>query len=179
MTRRLLPFLLALLLLLLPLCSAEAWTAKYDLHFKRWGEFYWPWTDWKHWKAQGTAESELDPFARSPVGAMSIMQLMPKTAAEMGVLNPYDPESSIQGGIKYDRWLLRYWKQIPDADEQRDFIFGSYNAGAGNILKAHRRAGKPNTWEETAAQLPAITGKHAAETTGYVRRIRRLYEAIR
>jgi len=164
--------------LLLPWHSAEAWTAQYDLYFQRWGQFYFPWDDWKHWKAQSMAESGLNPLICSGVGACGMMQLMPGTAKDLGITAVFDPEANIQGGIKYDRWLLRYWKTIPDADEQRDYIYGSYNAGPGNILKAHKRAGKPSSWEKTAEQLPAITGKNAIETRGYVMRIRKFYGII-
>ena len=178
MTRRhVLSFSVCLLLLLLsPDCLA--WTAKYDLHFKHWGEFYFPFDDWRWWKSQSMAESELDPFAKSPVGAQGLMQLMPATAADLGVRNPYDPEANIQGGIKYDKWLTRYWRKIESADDLRDFLFASYNAGPGHILKANRKSGGKK-WETTAAFLPSVTGKHAKETIGYVKRIHRYYNIIR
>jgi len=137
-----------------------AFSIKYDLAFKKWGEFYMPFQDWHHWKAQGLAESGLNPKAVSWCGARGIMQLMPGTAKELGV-NPYDTEANIQGGIKYDKRLYKYWPEIKDQDEQRDFVFASYNSGPGNIIKAYRLAGKSQKWEDVSVQLPKVTGKNA------------------
>lgn len=179
MIRKLLLCCLVLLLLLSPSLSnaGSSYSIKYDLFFKRWGEFYFPYQDWKHWKAQGLAESGLNPRAVSWCGARGIMQLMPGTAKELGI-NPFDNEANVQGGIKYDKRLYRYWPEIKDRDEQRDFVFASYNSGPGNIIRAYRLAGKPLKWEIVAGKLPAVTGKNAAETCGYVRHIRDFYRRI-
>ena len=175
MTRRLLLFFLVLFALLLP-CLSDAYSIKYDLSFKRWGQYYFPWDDWKHWKAQGLAESGLNPHALSYCGAIGLMQLMPVTAKVLGV-NPYDIEGNIQGGVKYDRQMHNYWTMLIDPN-RRDFTFASYNAGLGNIIKARKLSGS-NEWGDVASCLDRITGKsNAKQTTDYVIHIKKFYTQI-
>ena len=100
---------------------------------------------------------------------------MPGTAKELGA-NPYDPESNIQGGIKYDKKIDSRLK-IQDSTDRRNIMFASYNAGPGWILKAMRLA-KSTQWPLVAEQLKGITGKHSAETIGYVARINKIYRGM-
>lgn len=161
--------LLSVLLLLSSSSESVGYTVKYDFAFRRWGEWYFPFDDWKYFKAQGIAESSLKPDAVSYCGAQGLMQIMPKTAIGLGVKNPWDPEESIQGGIKYDHQMDGIFKGI-NQPERRKFIFAGYNCGPGNLKKA-KTVANSDVWDTVAKSLPLITGKHSSETIGYVKRI--------
>lgn len=114
--------------------------------------------DWRLLAAQVAQESRFDPGARSWAGAQGLLQLMPRTAREMGVSNPNDPAQSVAGGVRYLIWLSGLWQEeIPDEEERLKFILASYNAGRGHVLDAQRLAAKhgddPMKWEDVAYWL--------------------------
>lgn len=170
-------FLLSLFLLLNFTSESIAYTLKYDLSFRRWGEFYFPFEDWRWFKSQGIAESNLDPSAVSWCGAVGVMQIMPATAKELGVNNRWDAEQSIQGGVKYDQKVDRFFKEVKCQTERRKFMFAGYNAGMGNIQKAKKLADS-NIWDTVTNFLPLVTGKHSIETINYVKRIHKMKGVI-
>lgn len=87
-------------------------------------------------KAMAKQESDFDPNAVSSAGAIGIMQLMPSTAAGLGVEDPYDPKQNIMGGAKYVSQLYRTFGSYPNALE---LVIAAYNAGPGAVIRAGYR----------------------------------------
>jgi membrane-bound lytic murein transglycosylase MltF len=133
--------------------------------------------------AQGYQESGLNQDAKSAVGAIGVMQLMPATGKELGVGDVRVIEPNIHAGAKYlDRLMTT---AFPDAlfDETNRtlFAFASYNCGPGNVRKARREAAKrgldPNVWFNN---VEIVVGDQVGmETTTYVRNIFKYYAAYR
>jgi len=100
------------------------------------------------------AESGFNRMAISPKGASGLMQLMPATAARMGVQNIFDPRQNIQGGARYLRWLLNR------LNGDLRLALAGYNAGEGAV-------------EAYGNRIPPFQ-----ETQNYVRTIYTRYSAI-
>jgi soluble lytic murein transglycosylase-like protein len=94
-------------------------------------------------------ESAFKPCAVSVKGAQGLMQLMPATAEQFGVKDPFDPEQNVSAGAKFLKQLLgRYNGDL-------NLALAAYNAGPGAVDKAH---GVPAI-AETQNYVSAITGK--------------------
>ena len=102
--------------------------------------------------AQGYQESQLKQDAKSHVGAVGVMQLMPATGAELKVGDIKQLEPNIHAGAKYmDQLMTRYFKDAHFDEANRTlFAFAAYNAGPGRIAKMRTEAGKrgldPDRW---------------------------------
>jgi soluble lytic murein transglycosylase-like protein len=154
---------------------------RYDPIFRKYAKRYFGvGTDWRWFKAQGMAESDLTPSARSRVGARGIMQLMPSTYGQIKSALPKfgaidDPEWNIAAGILHDRDLWTLWgKDVPES-ERWAFMFASYNAGEGTIMRARRTASAAklddSRWPAIESVAPRVERWRYSETLGYVRTI--------
>jgi membrane-bound lytic murein transglycosylase F len=163
---------------------------KYDKYFVKYTKRYFgPAFDWRHFKAQAVAESRLKETAKSRVGALGIMQIMPKTFNEIARKNHSvkgtrtQPRWNIAAGIYYDRQIWNTWKAKRPFQDRLNFMYGAYNAGKGNIIKAQKVAEQkglnPNLWQSIEPSLPAITGKNSHETISYVKKINHIKEVLR
>jgi soluble lytic murein transglycosylase-like protein len=98
-------------------------------------------------------ESGFNPGAVSPKGAMGLMQLMPGTAALMGVSNPFDVEQNIAGGVKYlEQCLNQFNQDVPSA-------LAAYNAGPANVVKFQGCPPFAETRNYVASILQAYAGE--------------------
>jgi membrane-bound lytic murein transglycosylase MltF len=148
-------------------------------YFKKYGDQYD--VDWLLMGAQGYQESQLNQNARSHVGAVGVMQVMPATGKDLGVGDIRNVEANIHAGVKYMRWMIDnyYGKEPMTKLDKALFAFASYNAGAGRIAQLRREAAKrgldPNVWFHNVEYVAAE--KIGAETVTYVSNIYKYYIA--
>ena len=152
--------------------------------------------DWELLAAQCYAESKFDSSAVSWAGARGVMQLMPRTAAGLGLNDSSvsNPAANIEAATRYIKILdRRFWK-ITDRQERIKFVLASYNAGDGHITDAMALAEKygknPHIWHDNVETYMLLKSqkeyyadpivKHGyfrgKETSHYVREVQEKYE---
>jgi membrane-bound lytic murein transglycosylase MltF len=141
--------------------------------------------DWLMVISQAYQESRLDHSAKSSVGAVGIMQLLPSTAADKNVnINDIgELENNIHAGNKYLRFIRdRYFESQPMDDINKTlFSFASYNAGPARIARLRREATQkgldPNVWFNNVELIAAK--QIGRETVQYVSNIYKYWVAYR
>ena len=150
-------------------------------YFQKYGDQYD--VDWVLMGAQGYQESQLNQQAKSPVGAIGVMQVMPATGKDMNVGDITEIDANIHAGIKYMRWMIdNYYGNEPMTKlDKALFAFASYNAGAGRISQLRKETTKrgldPNVWFHNVEYV--VAEKIGQETVTYVSNIYKYYIAYR
>jgi membrane-bound lytic murein transglycosylase MltF len=150
-------------------------------YFQRYGETY----DIDHllMMAQGYQESRLDQNARSPVGAIGVMQIMPDTGKELRVGDISKIEPNINGGVKYVRRMIDQYFTDPAITRQNQvfFAFAAYNCGPARVQdlrnEAKARGLDPNVWFNNVEVVAAR--RIGPETVNYVANILKYYTAYK
>lgn len=118
--------------------------------------------DWRLITALIVQESGFNEYAESPAGAKGLMQLMPETAKELGVTNPFEAHESIAGATRYLRNLYDLYPESSHPNRVR-IALASYNGGRGHISDAQKiaehREGEPHEWESIKTNLGLLTEK--------------------
>ncbi len=166
--------------------------SKYDALFQKYAPVA-RW-DWRLMAAQCYQESCFDPQARSWAGARGLMQIMPKTAAHLGLPMEqiHDPEANISAAARYLQQLMQTFGDIPNVNERQNFVLAAYNGGAGHVRDAMALARKhgadTRTWGSVSRYLALLSNPEyyrdpvvkngymrSSETIDYVERIRSRY----
>jgi membrane-bound lytic murein transglycosylase MltF len=149
--------------------------------FRKYGDRYD--LDYLLMMAQGFQESGLDQDAKSAVGAIGVMQIMPATGKDLEVGDITKLEPNINGGVKYIRFMIdQFYKDEPMTPLNKGlFAFASYNAGPARVAQLRREAAKrgldPNRWFNNVELVAA--DRIGSETVNYVSNIYKYYTAYK
>ena len=113
--------------------------------------------DWRLLASLIYQESKFQPEAESWAEAKGLMQIMPSTAAELGIQDLTDPHDNVGGGARYLKYLESYFEMVPDSAAKVKFTLAAFNCGVGHVLDARRLAEKhgldPNRWRNNVEKM--------------------------
>jgi membrane-bound lytic murein transglycosylase MltF len=133
--------------------------------------------------AQGYQESRLDQHAKSAVGAVGVMQVMPATGQDLKVGDISQEQNNIHAGVKYMRFMMdQYFANEPmDRVNKGLFAFAAYNCGPGRVQSLRKEAEKkgydPNKWFNNVEVI--ASERIGRETVTYVANIYKYYIAYK
>ncbi len=131
--------------------------------------------------AQGFQESRLDQAARSHVGAIGVMQVMPATGKDLKVGDITQVDPNVHAGVKYFRFMMdQFFKDEPMTQLDKGLMtLASYNAGPGRIRQLRRETARrgldPNVWFGNVERV--VSERVGRETVQYVSNIHKYYIA--
>lgn len=146
--------------------------------------------DWKLVIAVMAQESRFDPYAESRMGALGLMQIIPRFSNVYYKDELFDPETNIREGLRFLRKHLNHYAYM-DSTNQVAFALAAYNVGMGHMADARRltidRNRDPNSWEHVSESLLMLMNPHhyrnarhgyarGIETVNYVRNIMNRYQ---
>lgn len=154
--------------------------------------------DWRLLAAQCYQESGFDPNAVSWAGAQGLMQIMPSTAARLGLprSDVFNPERNIEAAVRYLFLLDESFSDIRSRQERINFILAAYNGGSGHVRDAMALAQKngrnPQRWSDVDSYILKLSQPQyyrdpvvkygylrGSETSGYVRQIQARWASYR
>jgi len=133
--------------------------------------------------AQGYQESRLDQHAKSAVGAVGVMQVMPATGQDLKVGDISQEQNNVHAGVKYMRFMIdQYFANEPmDRVNKGLFAFAAYNCGPGRVQSLRKEAAKrgfdPNKWFNNVEVI--ASERIGRETVTYVANIYKYYIAYK
>jgi len=149
--------------------------------------------DWRLITSQMYQESRFNPHSKSNMGAMGLMQVLPRTALEFGIKRLSEPKQGIEAGVRYLDWLRRQFDRGLPLEQRIWFVLAAYNAGFGHVQDARRLAMKkgmnPNLWFDNVENCIMLLSQRkyssqanygyvrGREPVNYVRQIRDRYQA--
>ena len=149
--------------------------------------------DWRMITSQMYQESRFNPHAKSNVGALGLLQVLPHTAKEFGIKRLSEPKQGIEAGVRYLDWLRRRFDNGLPLEQRIWFVLAAYNAGFGHVQDARRLAIKKgwdsNRWFDNVEKSMLLLSQRqyasqsnygyvrGREPVNYVRQIRDRYQA--